>query len=620
MMDFSLGSPSVFEINDSLNTWESMSSYSDKNGNLLLYTNGYVVKNAQNAILPNGNNIHIANDPSLVGTITQGALVINHPETDSLYYLLSMGVSNSNMIIKTLSYSLIEKNTGNLNVVSKANLLLTDTLAEKMTSAKHCNNRDLWLILVRYCENVLYDGAIVDYSIEFLAFLVTKNGISLEPIRSKIKADCPNFGQMKLNNRGDELAFAGAYYINRFNFDNSTGKVSFKKQHETNLSNGYGFEYSPDDSKLYLLDSQFDIQTETETNLHKYPVFAQLQRGSDNRIYSRHLGGKTLNLSPPNQNQSTYSDNSNLSLSFDPSNYIDHKIGVINFPNLLGTNCMVDSIALPSPTYLSFGMPNFSSFHFNSSPSDFLFIGNCIQENFLFYTEDQTSVYDSIKWYFPHTNQFLYGDSVLFSFDQSGQYEVICYLYKDSVEYFSTQCVQVCGLNDFNLPSKVNLCESNEVEINLVNPCTTSYLWSTGDTTSVFKIKDKGIYTLQYTNACGVFYDTIEVYEAEDCALQTDIPNVFTPNEDGINEQFSISFKNVKSFNYQILNRWGNVIYDGNYSVPVNQMFNWNSFLLWDGYTNNNQKVTPGVYFYNIEFIKTNDTSETKTGFISVIY
>ncbi|MES2800670.1 MAG: gliding motility-associated C-terminal domain-containing protein [Bacteroidota bacterium] len=64
------------------------------------------------------------------------------------------------------------------------------------------------------------------------------------------------------------------------------------------------------------------------------------------------------------------------------------------------------------------------------------------------------------------------------------------------------------------------------------------------------------------------------------------IPNVFTPNNDGANDEFSITSSNLTDYQLIILNRWGNLMFESN--DPANS---------WDG-TSDGKACPDGTYFY----------------------
>ncbi len=76
-----------------------------------------------------------------------------------------------------------------------------------------------------------------------------------------------------------------------------------------------------------------------------------------------------------------------------------------------------------------------------------------------------------------------------------------------------------------------------------------------------------------------------------DCP-QLEIPNVFTPNNDGINDLFKVNLSGqaLQNFNINIYDRWGILIFS---SPSVNYK--------WDGRTTSGQKVVNGTYFYIID-------------------
>ena len=79
----------------------------------------------------------------------------------------------------------------------------------------------------------------------------------------------------------------------------------------------------------------------------------------------------------------------------------------------------------------------------------------------------------------------------------------------------------------------------------------------------------------------------LEVYEADTLI----IPNVFTPNKDGINDSFGPVGYGIKTYNLLIFNRWGE------------QLFNSNSLeSKWDGQYNG-VACAEGVYFFIIEAV-----------------
>jgi gliding motility-associated-like protein len=66
------------------------------------------------------------------------------------------------------------------------------------------------------------------------------------------------------------------------------------------------------------------------------------------------------------------------------------------------------------------------------------------------------------------------------------------------------------------------------------------------------------------------------------------VPNVFTPNGDGINDFFEIKFEGLTNISGEIYSRWGE------------QVYSWDGIPRWDG-KNNGKAVTAGIYFYQLK-------------------
>ena len=67
-----------------INTLEGCTSISDANGDLLFYSDGSTVWNRNHQQMPNGFGLKAQNSS------TQGALIVHHPDNDSLYYILTV--------------------------------------------------------------------------------------------------------------------------------------------------------------------------------------------------------------------------------------------------------------------------------------------------------------------------------------------------------------------------------------------------------------------------------------------------------------------------------------------------------------------------------------------------
>ncbi|HXP53177.1 MAG TPA: gliding motility-associated C-terminal domain-containing protein, partial [Bacteroidia bacterium] len=85
------------------------------------------------------------------------------------------------------------------------------------------------------------------------------------------------------------------------------------------------------------------------------------------------------------------------------------------------------------------------------------------------------------------------------------------------------------------------------------------------------------------------------------------VPNVFTPNNDGQNDTFLIKAFYESTYNIEIYNRWGILVYK---STDPNSP--------WTGKDESGQMVSDGVYYYIIKS-KCGDTDFNHHGFVQVI-
>ncbi len=143
-----------------------------------------------------------------------------------------------------------------------------------------------------------------------------------------------------------------------------------------------------------------------------------------------------------------------------------------------------------------------------------------------------------------------------------------------------------------------------------------SYLWSpsTGlSCTSCPNPVASPIITTSYvvsgtTNGCSNKDTIIVVVEGSSTLI---IPNVFTPNQDGINDGFNFSGGCLNAVNKKIFNRWGQLLFESNQIAEE-----------WNGRTKAGEKAPEGTYFYifTISLIENgNETTKIFKGTVTLL-
>ncbi len=104
-----------------------------------------------------------------------------------------------------------------------------------------------------------------------------------------------------------------------------------------------------------------------------------------------------------------------------------------------------------------------------------------------------------------------------------------------------------------------------------------------------YTFTEAGVYNvkLMVSNDVACSYsDSVTITVSES---RIEAPNVFTPNGDGLNDQFRVAFKSIIKFDCWVYNRWGRLVY--HWSDPTKG---------WDGKIGGKDAV-PGPYFYVIK-------------------
>jgi hypothetical protein len=85
-------------------------------------------------------------------------------------------------------------------------------------------------------------------------------------------------------------------------------------------------------------------------------------------------------------------------------------------------------------------------------------------------------------------------------------------------------------------------CEGDVITLDVSQSFSANYLWNDGSITPVIQVDVPGIYSVEVSTDCQSVHEDIEVLAGEDCKNEIFIPTVFSPNGDGINDVFSVSF------------------------------------------------------------------------------
>ena len=278
-----------------LDTQEGVACISDKDGNLLFYTDGITVWDKTHQAMPSGDNVLKGHFSS-----TQSGLIVPDFYNDGIYYLFTVDELAGN---NGLQYSKVDMNlVGNGTaanklgdvIISERNIELLSPVTEKLTAVLMPNQLAYWVITHGWNNN------------SFFAFKVDCNGVSENAVISDIGAfhqggnDNVNaVGYLKSSLDGTKLACVNRFNgsIDLFDFDKRTGQVSNYVEINMNSELLYGIEFSSSGQYLFIggrsdiyryniLDQSMQtISIDDPSLLNSNNVIRALQIGPDGNIH-----------------------------------------------------------------------------------------------------------------------------------------------------------------------------------------------------------------------------------------------------------------------------------------------------------------------------------------------
>jgi len=477
-------------ISGALSTTEGCSTISDKDGHLMLYTDGITVYNRQHQIMPNGTGLY--GDPSS----TQSGVIVPMPGDTNTYYIFTVSNLDKKGDGIGFCYSKVDMrlNDGWGAVTEKNNLLFSST-TERITSVKHQNDYGVWVIGHEW------------ESKRFRSYLITPNGInSSNPVISNVglyhgDSLLVGKGYMKVSPDGAKLAVAiqGKNLIEVFDFSNTSGIISNPFQLPIE-NQPYGVEFSRDAKYLYATE-RYSVQ------VYQWDLTA----GSiEDIINSKIIVGELLE---PN------SLGGALQMASDGKIYMAVKqktyLAAISEPSLPGLECgfMEMAVNLNSGKFCQWGLPTFIQSYFNNLWIEYE--NECTREMILFSLNDTTNI-GNVKWNFGDplsgANNLSYSFETFHIFNDPGVYEVELVLFYIETSDTLYKTIEIYAPPNVDLGKDIKICENDSV-----------VLYAKGDysickwmndpelSDTVLIVKKEGNYLIDVSNICGIDEDTIYI-------------------------------------------------------------------------------------------------------------
>ena len=317
-------------------------SIADSNSNLLFYAFTRAASGVNTTLAMNKNHQVMDAGDSIVGEgWYQELVIIPFPDSGGLYYLFSMGVAGGNPY--GLFYSLIDmnQNSGLGKVIAKNIQLSSLSGFDGMTSIKHGNGRDWWLV---FKPGGYYNPPNNDFYI----YLITPLGIS-QTVQSTGYVITNNAGDLSFNRSGDKLLMSSwKDLIQIFDFDRCTGQLSNVNILEPETNNPIYWHvsncFSPDGKIIYITHIPA-TPADSAYYIFQYDLLAtNILASKDTICTTMHpvsLAG--LEIAPDNKiYAATWYQCSSFCYPYPDSvrNIYNENLGVINRPDSLGDSCL----------------------------------------------------------------------------------------------------------------------------------------------------------------------------------------------------------------------------------------------------------------------------------------
>ncbi len=298
-MNFNNGFPILSFIHKSkMYIYDANASFSDPNGELLFYSNGYDIEDSDFNIMPNSSDLGIRYWEGLQSA--QSLMFLPYPgwKDGTILIYPNLRRASTEFYVFDIRYLIINNkwNNGYGQVVERDQIILNDTINEgEMTACKHANGRDWWILINELNSNKYYK------------ILVDPNGIHVFDTIFIGDAVISGLGQSKFSSNGNiyasyqNISESVGSFLYLYYFDRCSGSLDFITSKHMGTKGLGGIEFSPNSKFLYycnglqlfqfdleeslLLDNQVMIDTITDRYLPWGSAYFLQQLAPDGRIY-----------------------------------------------------------------------------------------------------------------------------------------------------------------------------------------------------------------------------------------------------------------------------------------------------------------------------------------------
>lgn len=509
-------------------------SMSNADGRLLFFGDKYELFNRYGQrMVP-----RLLNDLYFLAAQSNAVIAIPQPDDLYRYFYFYMGHDNDEARRnRKLAYLTIDMRLNNgLGAVLPGRVEYHNYLdrhkqdvAVKITAAKHCNNRDYWVISHYLNTN------------EYCSYLITKDGVSEVPVISNgvyvpdISRNKKNeHGMLKVSPAGNSIAAAWggeSQIIEIGDFDNVTGKITnfrlveptlagielpFGLAGDNKLHGIYGVDFSPSGRYLYVSGTT-DINPPVGDPLHNSGNYYRLSF----LMQYANLKANGIDIKSTERIIDTAYHSAYEGMQTGP----DGNLYIVDgwFQKLYALENPDEPVATGSMNrqplgnkHLEYNFGNLPAFVQSWVRFPIIAKGNC-ERQFISFSIKNTIGVDSVHWVFGDelsgVNNYANTKEASHLFTAEGWYHVKAVVFSHAACAPDTVAIGVyAGKFTATILGNRGLCIGDSLRLFTNNNAQKSiFQWSTGDTVSSLIIKEPGRFSVKVNEGACAAYDTVIV-------------------------------------------------------------------------------------------------------------